>query len=457
MRHSHKSINPMNGELIKEYELDNPGEVTSKIIRAQAKFERWHRHTFKHRAQLMRAVADVLRKHQDEYAKLMALEMGKPLEAGRAEIEKCAWCCDFYADNARGFLKREIVSTDASLSYITYRPLGVILAVMPWNFPFWQVFRFAAPALMAGNIALLKHASNVSGCALAIEEIFKRAGLPDHVFTNLMIESKQVASVIENTGIAAVTLTGSTEAGKAVASKAGEMLKKSVLELGGSDPYVIFEDADLEYAAKVCAESRLLNSGQSCIAAKRFIVVESIRKPFEDLLVAEMKKAVVGDPFDANVTMGPLARKDLQENLQKQVEESIDQGAVCLLGGRIPEGKGAFFLPTVLSHVRPGMTAFDQEIFGPVAAVVSAVDDKDAIRVANLSNYGLGSAIFTRDIKRGEKFGVKYLRAGSCFINASVKSDPRLPFGGIQQSGYGRELSHYGIKEFMNVKTIFIK
>ncbi len=457
MSHSLKSINPMNGEVIKEYNLDDSGEVTSKIIRAQAKFDHWHRHTFAHRAQYMHAVADVLRKNQDEYAKLMALEMGKPINAGRAEIEKCAWCCDYYADNARRFLKREIIPTDASLSYVTFWPLGVILAVMPWNFPFWQVFRFAAPALMAGNIAVLKHASNVPGCALAIEEVFKKAGIPDHVFTTLMIESTQVASVIENTAIAAVTLTGSTEAGRAVASKAGAMIKKTVLELGGSDPYIIFEDADLEYAAKVCAESRLINSGQSCIAAKRFIVVESIRKPFEDLMVAEMKKGVMGNPLEESVTLGPLARHDLQKNLQKQVEESIDQDAVCLLGGRVPDGKSSFYPPTVLTHIKPGMIAFDQEIFGPVAAIVSAADDLDAIRVANLSDYGLGAAIFTRDVKRGEKLGVRHLRAGSCFINASVKSDPRLPFGGIQQSGYGRELSHFGIKEFMNIKTIYIK
>jgi succinate-semialdehyde dehydrogenase/glutarate-semialdehyde dehydrogenase len=328
---------------------------------------------------------------------------------------------------------------------------------MPWNFPFWQVFRFAAPALMAGNAAILKHASNVPGCALAIEDIFHRAGFPANVFKALLIGSNRVAAIIQDPLVKAVTLTGSTDAGRAVSKKAGEMIKKTVLELGGSDPYIILEDADLEAAVTVCVASRLTNSGQSCIAAKRFIVVESQRERFEELFVERIRAEKTGDPVEEDTTVGPLARHDLRDHLHRQVLESIEKGARCLLGGRVPEGRGAFYPPTVLTAVKKGMPAYDEELFGPVAAIISVKDEEEAIRVANDSRFGLGAAIFTRDVAKGERIAANEIEAGCCFVNALVRSDPRLPFGGVKDSGYGRELSHYGIKEFVNIKTVLVK
>jgi succinate-semialdehyde dehydrogenase/glutarate-semialdehyde dehydrogenase len=353
-------------------------------------------------------------------------------------------------------LQPEMIRTDASKSYVSFHPLGIVLAIMPWNYPFWQVFRFAAPALMAGNAAVLKHASNVPGCALAIDRIFKEAGLPENLFHSLLVSSGQIDSLIEHPLIRAVTLTGSTTAGMAVASKAGQMLKKTVLELGGSDPYIILEDADLDRTVETCVAGRLLNSGQSCIAAKRFIVVESISKRFESLFAEKMRAKKTGDPMNENVEVGPLARFDLRENLHRQVTQSVDKGARCLLGGGIPEGDGVFYPPTVLTDVQKGMPTFDEETFGPVAAIITVKDEQDAVRVANDSRFGLGAAVFTENIERGERIARDELQAGSCFVNAFVKSDPRLPFGGIKESGYGRELSPYGIKEFVNIKTVYI-
>jgi succinate-semialdehyde dehydrogenase/glutarate-semialdehyde dehydrogenase len=387
----------------------------------------------------------------------MAVEMGKPARNGRSEANKCAWVCDYYAENAQIFLKRERVQTDATRSFVSYQPLGVVLAVMPWNFPFWQVFRFAAPALMAGNAGVLKHASNVPGCALAIEEVFLKAGFPENIFRTLLIGSSMVNDVIENPLVMAITLTGSTPAGRAVASKAGEMLKKTVLELGGSDPYVILGDADLEATVNTCVYSRLINAGQSCIAAKRFIVVESIKEEFEQLYIQKMQAVKMGDPMDETVVVGPQARHDLRDELHLQVEKSIKKGAKCLLGGEIPAGKGAFYPPTILTNVKKGMPAYDEELFGPVAAIIPVKDEGEAIAAANDSVFGLGSAIFTRDIEKGTKLAEKDLQAGSSFVNTFVRSDPRLPFGGIKGSGYGRELSHFGIREFVNIKTIFVK
>jgi succinate-semialdehyde dehydrogenase/glutarate-semialdehyde dehydrogenase len=340
---------------------------------------------------------------------------------------------------------------------VTFQPIGVVLAVMPWNFPFWQVFRFAAPALMAGNTGVLKHASNVPGCALAIEEVFRHAGFPNHAFRTLLIGSKHVAAVIENPSVRAVTLTGSTPAGKAVASKAGEMIKKTVLELGGSDAYVVLGDADLEATVTMCVTSRLLNAGQSCIAAKRFVVVESIRSRFEDAFVTQMRLAKVGDPMDEHTQVGPMARHDLRDDLHQQVQVSLAKGATCLLGGVVPESQGAYYPPTVLTHVTKGMPAYDDELFGPVAAIIAVPDETAAIRVANDSVFGLGAAVFTQDVAKGEHIAAHELEAGCCFVNAFVKSDPRLPFGGIKESGYGRELSSYGIKEFVNIKTVFVR
>jgi succinate-semialdehyde dehydrogenase/glutarate-semialdehyde dehydrogenase len=402
----------------------------------------------------MRTLAKLLRERATDYAELMAHEMGKPVKQGRAEIEKCAIACEFYAENAEAFLKREEIKTEAGRSFVTFEPLGVILAVMPWNFPFWQVFRFAAPSLMAGNAAVLKHASNVPGCALAVDDLFRRADLPLY---NVLVGSDQVAALIEDPRIRAVTLTGSGPAGKAVAKKAGELLKKAVLELGGSDPYVVLEDADLDAAVATCAAGRLINSGQSCIAAKRFIVVEPIRKKFESLLVEHMRAKKVGDPMLEDTDVGPLARHDLRDDLHAQVQKSIKKGAACLLGGKIPRDKGAFYPPTVLANVKQGMPAYDEELFGPVAAVIGARDEADAIRIANDTPFGLGAAVFTRDLARGERIAATQLEAGSCFVNAFVKSDPRLPFGGIKESGFGRELSHYGIREFVNIKTVYVK
>ena len=451
-----EAVNPATGEKINTYLEMTPDEVESRICRAHQTFVDWKTRTFSERAELMKKAAGVLRDKAGEFARLMALEMGKPVRDGRPEIEKCAWVCDYYAERAEAILSPEIIATDAAKSYVTFQPLGVVLAVMPWNYPFWQVFRFAVPALMAGNAGVLKHSANVPGCALAIEDVFRQAGFPENIFQTLLIGGERVEKVIENPLVKAVTLTGSKPAGQAVAATAGRLLKKSVLELGGSDPYIVLEDADLDAAAAACAASRLLNSGQSCIAAKRFVVVEAVRQSFETLLVDQMRARKMGDPLVESVEIGPQARFDLRNDLHRQVRQSVEKGARCLLGGKLPDGPGAFYPPTVLTDVRKGMPAYDEETFGPVAAVIGVKDEKEAIRVANDTVFGLGAAVFTRDIARGERIAATALDAGSCFVNAFVKSDPRLPFGGIKESGYGRELSHYGIKEFVNIKTVYV-
>jgi succinate-semialdehyde dehydrogenase/glutarate-semialdehyde dehydrogenase len=401
--------------------------------------------------------ARILRIGARDYAVLMAQEMGKPLKQGIEEAEKCAWVCEYYAHHAEGFLKSEPVETETDRSYISFSPLGLIFAVMPWNFPFWQVFRSAAPALMAGNGCLLKHASNVSGCALQIEDIFRHAGFPKHLFRTLIIPASDVEHVIENPFIRGITLTGSTAAGREVAQRAGRMLKKTVMELGGSDPYLVLHDADLESAVALCVKSRLLNSGQSCIAAKRFIVVEPVLKDFETMFTEEIQKRKIGNPLQEDTEIGPLARKELRQELDQQVQESIDQGARPLLGAKIPAGKGFFYPATVLTNVARGMPVFEEETFGPIAAITPAKSETEAIELANCSLFGLGAAVFTRDKERGERIASRELQAGSCFVNDFVKSDPRFPFGGIKESGYGRELSHYGIKEFVNIKTVRIR
>lgn len=451
-----EAVNPATGEKIKTYPEMTPDEVESRIYRAHQTFVDWKTRTFSERAELMKKAAVVLRDKVGDFARLMALEMGKPVRDGRLEIEKCAWVCDYYAEQAEAILSPEIIATDAAKSYVTFQPLGVVLAVMPWNYPFWQVFRFAVPALMAGNAGVLKHSANVPGCALAIEDVFRQAGFPENIFQTLMISGERVEKVIENPLVKAVTLTGSKPAGQAVAAAAGRLLKKSVLELGGSDPYIVLEDADLEAAAAACAASRLLNSGQSCIAAKRFVVVEAVRQSFETMLVDQMRAQKMGDPMVESVEIGPQARFDLRDDLHRQVRQSVEKGARCLLGGKLPDGPGAFYPPTVLTDVHKGMPAYDEETFGPVAAVIGVKDEKEAIRVANDTVFGLGAAVFTRDIARGERIAATALEVGSCFVNAFVKSDPRLPFGGIKESGYGRELSHYGIKEFVNIKTVYV-
>ena len=451
------SINPADLKVLKAYQAMNLSEVNKIIDSVDNAFEEWRKESFSKRSKLMLKAADVLKKNKEEYSKLMTLEMGKPINQSRAEVEKCAWVCEYYAENAEKFLSDELITTDASKSFVTFQPLGVVLAVMPWNFPFWQVFRFTAPGLMAGNAGILKHASNVSGCALAIEEVFREAGFPENLFRTILVPSSEMESVIKNEKIKAVTLTGSVPAGKSVAKTAGSVLKKTVMELGGSDPYVILEDADLETAAETCVTARLINGGQSCIAAKRFIVVEEIYDRFEKFFMEKMKSKKMGDPFDESNDLGPQANVSLRDELHKQVEKSIKLGAKLLLGGKIPDLKGAYYPPTVLSNVKKGMPAFNEELFGPVAALIKAKDEAEAVEIANDSIFGLGAAVFTKDIVRGEKIAKEKLQAGCCFVNAFVKSDPRLPFGGIKESGYGRELSAFGIKEFVNVKTVYIR
>jgi succinate-semialdehyde dehydrogenase / glutarate-semialdehyde dehydrogenase len=450
------AINPATGEELMKREEMSRDQVEHIIVRANNAFNSCRGLSFSRRAERMRRAAAILRDDARKHAALITREMGKPFKDAVAEVQKCAAGCDYFADSAELLLALEPVKTEARGSFVAFQPLGIVLAVMPWNFPFWQVFRFAAPALMAGNAAVLKHASNVPGCALAIEEVFRLAGFPEDLFRTLMINSRQVELVIESPLVKAVSLTGSGEAGRSVARKAGEMLKKTVLELGGSDPYLVLADADLELAATVCTKARLVNSGQSCVAGKRFVVVEAVRPKFEELFVRKMAAAKMGDPQLEETEVGPLARWDLRETLHRQVDTSIMKGARCLLRGKKPAGPGFYYPPTVLTDVCKGMPAYDEEVFGPVAAIIKAKDEEDAIAIANDSVFGLGSGVLTQDLARGEHIATFMLESGMSFVNEVVRSDPRLPFGGVKQSGYRRELSSYGIKEFVNIKTVYI-
>ncbi|MFQ6611478.1 MAG: NAD-dependent succinate-semialdehyde dehydrogenase [Fidelibacterota bacterium] len=451
------SINPVTGEIIKTYRGLSSREVSTILEALQETFKEWRQLSIRERSSYFFRAAEILRNNADEYGRLMALEMGKPLAQGKAEAEKCAWVCEYYAENGVAFLKPQPVATDASESFISFQPVGIVLAVMPWNFPFWQVFRFAAPALIAGNVGVLKHASNVQGCARAIEGVFKEAGFPENVFRNLTIPASNVSKVVEHPLVQAVTLTGSTPAGKAVAGKAGACLKKTVMELGGSDPYVVLKDADLDQALEACVTGRLLNTGQSCIAAKRFIIEKPILAEFTDRLSTRMKIVKTGNPLDPDVDLGPMVNATARNELHRQVQASIENGAECILGGEIPEGPGAFYPATILSKVTPGMAAFDEELFGPVAVVIAAENETEALTLANQTAFGLGASVFTTDIAKGRRIAEQYLEAGACFVNDFVRSDPRLPFGGIKSSGYGRELSSYGILEFVNIKTVYIR
>lgn len=451
-----ESVNPATGQKIASYE-EWPREKWSQALEeCHGAFSTWRRRSLAERGALLRRAADVLEKQKEALARMASQEMGKPLAQGRGEVGKCALACRFYADNAEKFLAPDLIATDASKSYAAYEPLGVVLALMPWNFPYWQVFRCAAPALMAGNAVALKHANNVTGCALALEKVFMEAGFPQGVFRTLVAGIPAVKDIIAHPRVRGVALTGSTPAGKAVGSQAGAVLKKVVLELGGSDPYIVLADADLDLAAKTCAASRLINTGQSCIAAKRFVVVEKIRAEFEKRFVEFMRQQKMGDPLEEGVTMGPLARPDLRDNLHKQVQESVAKGAKLLLGGEVPPGPGAFYPPTVLTDVKKGMRAYEEELFGPVASIIPVADETAALAAANDTIYGLGAAIFTRDAARAETLA-REIEAGSVFINAFVRSDPRLPFGGVKESGFGRELSRHGIQEFVNIKTVYIQ
>ncbi len=450
------SSNPATGEVIRTYEETTERELETALDKSVAAFREWKTRAVSERVGLLSAAASVLETDRERYAELMAMEMGKPVREGRAEIDKCAWVCRYYAEKALVLLEPRPVETDASESFVAFEPLGPVLAVMPWNFPFWQVFRFIAPHVTAGNTGLLKHASNVPGCALAIEDVLRRAGYPEGVFQTLLVGSGSVAGLIEDPRVAAVTLTGSTPAGRAVAKKAGECLKKTVLELGGSDPYVVLSDAGLDLAAEQCVTSRLINGGQSCIAAKRFIVNRDQLEEFEHRVVAAMAAKRVGDPLEETTDVGPMARADLRDELHEQVQASVAAGACCVLGGDKPDGLGAFYPPTVLTGVRPGMPAYEEELFGPVAAILPAKNDRDAIRIANDSPFGLGAAVFTADESAGRRIATHELAAGNCFVNAFVRSDPRLPFGGVKESGYGRELGSYGFYEFVNVKTVWV-
>ncbi len=450
------TLNPATGRIEKAFDSWDAKKLNEALIAAQRAQIGWRETDFSKRAKLMLRAAALLRERAAEYAAIMTLEMGKVATEARAEIEKCAIGCDFYAGHAERFLADELVETDAGRSYVCYQPLGTVLAIMPWNFPFWQVFRFAAPALMAGNAGILKHAPNVPQCALAIETIFRDAGFPEHLFTAALVETDAVPDAIAGPYVNAVTLTGSEGAGREVAGHAGRHLKKCVLELGGSDPFIVLADADLEFAAGQAIKSRYMNCGQSCIAAKRFILAPGIADDFIDLLKTRAAALKIGDPSQESTQLGPMARRDLRDNLHSQIQDSIKEGALAALGCSPVEGVGFYYLPSILDRVTPKTRAWREEFFGPVALIIRAQDEADAIRIANDTRFGLGASVWSTDAKRAEKLG-REIASGSTFVNGLVKSDPRLPFGGVKASGFGRELSYHGIREFTNIKTVWIK
>ncbi|MDJ1430622.1 NAD-dependent succinate-semialdehyde dehydrogenase [Halostagnicola sp. A-GB9-2] len=452
-----ESTNPATGETLETYEGESTAERDEAVERAEEAFAEWRDVPIEDRQRMLARAGEQLREKETEYAELMTAEMGKPIAQSRAEVEKCAWLCEYYAEHAAEHLQDERVASDADArTLISYEPLGTVLAIMPWNFPFWQAFRFAVPNLAAGNVGVLKHASNVPGCARAIEEVFREAGCPEGAFSSLLIGSDEIDEVIEDDRIDAVTITGSSGAGRSVAETAGSQLKKTVLELGGSDPFVVLDDADLESAVEKGTQSRLINSGQSCIAAKRFIVVDDVYDEFLERFVERMDGRVVGDPMDEETDIGPQAREDLMETLDEQVQETVDQGAELHIGGEPMDREGAFYPPTVLSDVPEGSPADHEELFGPVATVFRVPDEEAAIEKANDTRFGLGASVWTEDETRGERVARQF-ESGLAFVNELVKSDPRLPFGGVKESGYGRELARDGIREFVNTKTVWVQ
>ncbi|GHO51122.1 NAD-dependent succinate-semialdehyde dehydrogenase [Ktedonospora formicarum] len=450
-----QSINPATEEIVESFELYSSAQIDEALASAHTAFRAWRETNFALRSALFQRIATYLRAHKTALGRMASLEMGKPLSESEAEVEKCAWSCEYYAENAEHFLEDEKIATNATDSYVSYQPLGVVLALMPWNFPFWQVFRFAAPALMAGNTAVLKHASNVSRCALEIERVFRECGFPEGVFRTVLVPGAETGKLIADHRIAAVTLTGSEEAGIAVASTSGQHLKKHVLELGGSDYFIVLEDADLDAAAQTAVRSRFQNTGQSCIAAKRFIIVEAVAEAFEHKFVEAAATLRVGNPLQRETQIGPMARGDLRATLDKQVQSSVNMGAKILFGGRPLDGRGYFYAPTIVTHVTPEMPLFYEETFGPVAAITHARDTDHAIELANTSKFGLGGNLWTRNVDRARALA-RRLESGSTFLNGMTASDPRLPFGGIKHSGYGRELSVFGIREFVNIQTVWI-
>jgi succinate-semialdehyde dehydrogenase/glutarate-semialdehyde dehydrogenase len=450
-----QSINPATEEVMATFEEHTEREVNDALERSVQAFRSWRTQPYARRAELMKQAARELRRDAERLGSLITLEMGKPLAQSRAEVEKCAWCCDYFADNAQAFLADMPKESTATESYVAFDPLGPVLAIMPWNFPFWQVFRFAAPGLMAGNVGILKHASNVPQCALAIEEVFRNAGFPEGTFQTLLVPGSKATALIDDPRIAAVTLTGSEEAGARVAEASGRNLKPAVLELGGSDPFIVLADADVETAARVAIDARFQNAGQSCIAAKRFIVVDSVAEEFQERFRNGIEELPVGDPSDAGTRVGPLAKQDLVDTLDEQVRRSGDAGASIVTGGQRLDRPGYFYAPTLIAGVKPGMQVFTEETFGPAAALIRARDAEEAVALANDSRFGLGASLWSRDIDRAKSLA-REIETGSVFINGMVASDPRLPFGGVKSSGYGRELSEFGIREFVNIKTVWI-
>ncbi len=448
-----KSINPFTLKIIEEFKPFSTKEINNKINQSEIAFSDWRKTSFDARGKLMLKVAKLLIENSEDLGRTITEEMGKPLKEAIAEVEKCAWVCKYYASEAKIFLHREAVAADSHLAYIQYEPLGAILGIMPWNYPFWQVFRFAVPTIMAGNVVLIKHASNVQRCARAIQDIFIKAGFPSGVYQNLVLEAGRVKKIIENPAIKAVSLTGSESAGASVASAAGAKIKKSVLELGGNNSFIVLDDADIDKAVEIGIKARMQNGGQSCIAAKRFILHKKISGEFIKKFTAKVNKLVAGDPLDEKTDIGPLASVEQAEKVQEQLEKSVEMGARILAGS---EREGALFYPTVVADVKPGMPLFDEEVFGPVAPVIIVKDEEEAIKISNNSVFGLGVSLFTNDLDKAEKLSYKF-DDGAVFINALVKSDPRLPFGGTKHSGYGRELSIAGIREFVNVKTVYME